>query len=141
MNRLTKLTVVLGTLLAAILANGCSRPKVQVVRGYFGLGDSERVVHITSSADFSVSIWARNVDAFPGGLEIETPPSQFRGGGSSGPQDALILDVPAQAGSDLGSIGAQGGETIDVSNARGARITVFLTVHTAKGATVEMTWE
>jgi hypothetical protein len=42
---------------------------------------------------------------------------------------------------NLGSIGARGGEIIDISNAFGARVTVFLTVRTATGATVQMTGE
>ncbi len=111
-----------------------------IVRGYFGLGDHEHVVHVTSNADFLVYIWARNVETTRGGVQILTPPSQFRGSGSTGPQDGLGLDVPAQTGQDLGCIGAQGGETIDISNAFGARVTVFLTVITAHGATVTMTW-
>jgi hypothetical protein len=69
-----------------------------------------------------------------------TPPSQFRGSGSTGPQDGLVLDVPAQTGMDLGCIGAQSGEVLDISNAFGARVTVFLTVMTAGGANVAMTW-
>jgi len=69
-----------------------------------------------------------------------TPPSQFRGSGSTGPQDGLVLDVPAQTGKDLGCVGAQGGETIDISNAFGARVTVFLTMTIANGAMATMTW-
>lgn len=111
-----------------------------IVRGYFGLGDHEHVVRIKSNADFLLYVWARNVETSRGGVQIMTPPSQFRGSGSTGPQDGLVLDVPAQTGMDLGCIGAQGGETIDVSNAFGARVTVFLTVVTANGATVKMTW-
>jgi hypothetical protein len=114
-------------------------PCDHVVRGYFGLGDHEHVVHVTSSADFLVHIWARNVETFQGGVQIMTPPSQFRGSGSTGPQDGLVLDVPAQTGKNLGCVGAQGGETIDISNASGARVTVFLTVTTAYGATATMT--
>jgi hypothetical protein len=109
-----------------------------VVRGYFGLGDHEHVVRVTSTADFRLHIWARNVETSQGGVQILTPPSQFRGSGSTGPQDGLVLDVPAQTGQDLGSIGAQAGETIDISNAFSARVTVFLTVITADGATVTM---
>jgi hypothetical protein len=78
----------------------------QVVRGYFGLGDHELVVHVTS-----------------------------------GPYDGLVLDVPPQTGMTLGAIGAQAGETIDISNSFGARVVVFLTVVTCHGATVSMTWE
>lgn len=120
-----------------------SRPKTpcdHVARGYFGLGDHEHVVHVSCDADFLLYIWARNVETFQGGVQVLTPPSQFRGGGSTGPQDGLVLDVPAQTGLDLGCIGARGGETIDISNAFGARVAVFLTVVTAHGATVTMTW-
>lgn len=141
MNPITRLLVIPGFLLAVILAGGCTQPAEKVVRGYFGLGDHEHVVHVTSSSDFYVNIWARNVETFQGGVQIMTSPSQFRSSGSTGPQDGLGLDVPAQTGMDLGSIGAQGGETIDISNAFGARVTVFLTVHTAAGATVNITWE
>ncbi|MEK6301464.1 MAG: hypothetical protein AABO41_12140 [Acidobacteriota bacterium] len=109
-----------------------------IVRGYFGLGDHEHVVHVRSNADFLLYVWARNVETSQGGVQIMTPPSQFRTSGSTGPQDGLVLDVPAQTGMDLGCIGARSGETIDVSNAFGARVTVFLTVVTAKGATVTM---
>jgi len=115
-------------------------PCDRITRGYFGLGDHEHVVHVRSNRDFRLSIWARNVETSRGGVQIMTPPSQFRGSGSTGPHDGLVLDVPAQTGMDLGSIGARGGETIDVSNAFGARVTVFLTVVSAYGATVEMTW-
>ena len=115
-------------------------PCDHITRGYFGLGDHEHVVHVRSNKDFRLSIWARNVETSRGGVQIMTPPSQFRGSGSTGPHDGLVLDVPAQTGMDLGSIGARGGETIDVSNAFGARVTVFLTVVSAYGATVEMTW-
>lgn len=109
-----------------------------IARGYFGLGDWEAVVHVTSDADFLTCIWARNVEISQGGVQILTPPSDFRGRGSTGPFDGLVLDVPAQTGMDLGCIGADAGETIDISNAFGARVTVYLTVITAQGATVNM---
>jgi hypothetical protein len=109
-----------------------------IVRGYFGLGDHENVVHVSSSEDFLLYIWARNVETAAGGVQIMTPASQFRGSGSTGPQDGLVLDVPPQTGMDLGCIGAQGNETIDVTNALAARVTVYLTVVTAPGATVTM---
>jgi len=112
----------------------------QVVRGYFGLGDWEAVVHVTSSEDFLLYIWARNVETSQGGVEVTTPPSQFRGRGSTGPADGLVLDVPAQTGQDLGCIGAKRGETIDITNAFGARVTVFLTVITCQRAKVKMSW-
>jgi hypothetical protein len=112
-----------------------------VVRGYFGLGDHERVVHVTSDADFVLHTLARNVETFPGSVQFLTPPSQFRGSGSAGPEDGLGLDVPAQTGMSLGAIGAQAGETIDISSSSGARVVVFLTVVTCHDATVSMTWE
>jgi hypothetical protein len=111
----------------------------KIVRGYFGLGDHEQIARVTSTADFRLHIWARNVETSQGGVQILTPPSQFRTSGSTGPQDGLVLDVPAQTGLDLGCIGAQAGETIDISNAFGARVTVFLTVITSASATVTMT--
>jgi hypothetical protein len=113
----------------------------QVVRGYFGLGDHEQVVHVTSDADFVVHVWARNVETAGGGVQVLTPPSQFRGSGSTGPLDGLVLDVPAQTGTDLGTVGGQGGETIDISSAFGARVTIFLTVVTCSNATVAMVAE
>ena len=109
-----------------------------IARGYFGLGDWEVVVHVTSNADFLTCIWARNVEISQGGVQILTPPSDFRTRGSTGPHDGLVLDVPRQTGMDLGCIGANAGETIDISNAFGARVTVYLTVITAQGATVNM---
>ncbi|MGW7285914.1 hypothetical protein ACWGH4_10535 [Streptomyces sp. NPDC054847] len=112
-----------------------------IARGYFGLGDNENVVHVTSDEDFVLHIWARNVETSQGGVQVLTPPSQFRGSGSTGPLDGLVLDVPAQTGMTLGCIGAQGGETIDLSSAFGARVTVFLTVVTVRGAAVAMTRE
>jgi hypothetical protein len=111
----------------------------QIVRGYFSLGAWEAVVHVTSSSDFLVYILARNLETFAGGVQIITPASQFRGGGSSGQFDGLVLDVPAQTGKDLGCIGGRAGETIDISNAAGARVVVFLTLVTAQGATANMT--
>ena len=82
------------------------RPKVpcdHVVRAYFGLGNPEHVVHVTCNADFLLYIWARNIETSQGGVQVVTPPSQFRGSGSTGPLDGLVLDVPAQTGLDLGS--------------------------------------
>jgi hypothetical protein len=111
----------------------------KVVRGYFSLGEWEVVVHVTSSADFLAYIWARNIETKIGGVDVSTPPSQFRTPASQGPKDALVLDVPAQTGMNLGCIGARAGETIDISNAFGARVVVFVTVVTADGATVDMT--
>ena len=121
--------------------HGDPRTCEQVVRGYFGLGDHEQVVHVTSDADFVVHVWARNVETSQGGVQFLTPPSQFRTSGSTGPNDGLVLDVPSQTGMSLGAIGAQADETIDVSSAFGARVTVFLTVVTCHGATISMTRE
>jgi hypothetical protein len=121
--------------------HGDRRTCEQVVRGYFGLGDHEQVVHVTSDADFVVHVWARNVETSQGGVQFLTPPSQFRTSGSTGPNDGLVLDLPSQTGMSLGAIGAQANETIDVSSAFGARVTVFLTVVTCHGATVSMTRE
>lgn len=113
-------------------------PCDRIVRGYFGLPDHEQVVRVTSTADFLVYIWARNVETSQGGVQVTTPPSQFRGSGSTGPIDALVLDVPARTGADLGCIGGQGGETMSITSAFGARVSVFLTVVTARGAIVTM---
>ena len=111
----------------------------QMVRGYFSLGAVERVVNVTSDRDLLVHIWARNIEDFQGGVQIVTPPSQFRTTGLTGPNDGLVLDVPAQTGQNLGCIGARGGETLNLSNASGARVAVFLTVVTESDATVSMT--
>ncbi len=100
-----------------------------------------KVVHVTCNQDFQLYIWACNVETSQGGVQLGTPPSQFRTAGSQGPQDGLVLDVPAQTGMDLGCIGAQAGETIDLSNAFGARVTVYLTIVTVPGARVTMTRE
>src|ERR671925_296264 len=43
-----------------------------IARGYFGLGDWESVVHVTSNADFLTCIWARNVEISQGGVQILT---------------------------------------------------------------------
>ncbi len=111
----------------------------QIVRGYFGLSDNDPVVHVTCNLNFLLYIWARNVETFHGGIQITTPASQFQGRGSIGhPFDTLVLDVPSQTGMDLGCIGGRANETIDMNNAFGARVTVFLTVVTAQKATVDM---
>jgi hypothetical protein len=109
-----------------------------VVRGYFGLHDNDHEVKVHSSADFLMYIWARNVETFAGGVQVLTPPSQFRGAGSSGPLDGLVMDVPAQTGTSLGCLGGKGGETFSLSSPN-ARITIYVTVVTAPGATVTMT--
>ena len=114
--------------------------RLKIERGYFGLNNSpqEAVVKVTSTADFTISIWARNVEIFHGGVQILTPPSQFRGPSSTGPEDGLVLDVPPQTGMDLGYIGARENEVVSISSAFGARVSVFLTVATEDGAIVKM---
>lgn len=34
------------------------KPCDHIVRGYFGLGDNEQLVQVTSSADFLLYVWA-----------------------------------------------------------------------------------
>jgi len=137
-----KLTTVLLAFVALVFLSGCGTTQGEKVsRGYFGLHDHDRVVHVTSTEDFIVCIWARNVETTHGGVQILTPASQFRGPGSTGPKDGLVLDVPAQRGVDLGCLGGRANETIDISDAFGARVTVFLTVRSAPNATVSMTRE
>jgi hypothetical protein len=88
------------------MANG-----LKIERGYFGLGSpNETVVKVTSTAEFTISLWARNVETSHGGVQILTPPSQFRGPSSTGPDDGVVLDVPPQTGMDLGYIGARENE-------------------------------
>jgi hypothetical protein len=113
----------------------------KVERGYFGLGSGqpEQVVSISSTHDFTLSIWARNVETAPGGVQLLTPPSQFRGASSTGPIDGLVMDVPAQTGVSFSNIGGRGGEIFQVSSAGGGQIAVFLTIVTSHGATVSMT--
>jgi hypothetical protein len=111
----------------------------QAVRGYFALGDNEASVDVTSDADFLVYLWARNIETFHGGVQVLTPPSFFRTPASTGPHDGLVLDVPAQTGMDLGCIGAGAGETLNISNSFGARVTIFVTVLTATGAAARIT--
>jgi hypothetical protein len=113
----------------------------QIVRGYFALGDWESVVRIKCDADFRIHIWARNVETFDGGVQVLTPPSQFRTAGSTGPNDGLVLDVAAQTGVDLGGLGGQAGETIELSSAGGARVSIFVTIVTCDGATVDVATE
>ena len=137
-----KSTTVLLALVAAVLLPGCATTQgAKVSRGYFGLHDHDKVVHVTSTADFIVCIWARNVETTQGGVQILTPASQFRGPGSTGPNDGLVLDVPPQTGMDLGCLGGKANETIDISDAFGARVTVFLTVRSAPRASISMTRE
>ena len=100
--------------------------------------DNDHIVHVTSGKDFVLYIWARNVETFHGGIQITTPPSQFRGVGSTGRDDRLVLDVPPQTGVDLGFIGARAGETIDITSAFSARVTMYLTVVTSVLSDVTM---
>ena len=58
--------------------------------------DNDHIVLVTSDKDFVLYIWARNVETFHGGIQIATPPSQFRGVCSTGRDDGLVLDVPLQ---------------------------------------------
>jgi hypothetical protein len=67
-----------------------------------------------------------------------TPPSQFRGLGSAGSDDGLVPDVPPQTGMDLGCIGTRAGETIDITSAFSARVTIYLTVVTSVLSNVTM---
>ena len=111
----------------------------QVVRCYFDLGESETIVRIKSTEDFLVHIWARNTNNAPGGVEVATPPSQYRSPLAMGSKDVLFLDVPAMTGMTLGCIGAKAGETIDFQG--GAAVAVFLTVVTCRTAKVTVTRE
>jgi hypothetical protein len=111
----------------------------QTVRGYFNLGGWEERIHMTSSSDFLVYVWARNVGSTSDTIFITTPASQFRTRSSTGPSDGIGFIVEPQTGQDLGCIGGRAGETIDVSSDRGIRITIFVTLVTAKGATANMT--
>ena len=79
-------------------------------------------------------IWARNTNNAPGGVEVATPPSQYRSPLAMGSKDVLFLDVPAMTGMTLGCIGAKAGETIDFQG--GAAVAVFLTVVTCRNAKV-----
>jgi len=124
-------------LAAAIATSGCTVSQ-GITRGYFGLHDHDNVVHITSNSDYLVCIWARNVETFRGGVQITTPASQFRGPGSTGPVDGLVLDVPPQTGLDLGCLGGRANERINISDAFGARVTVFVTVQSKEGSLVSM---
>ena len=120
---------------AVQLGPGCCN---EIVRGYFALHDWEAAIHVTSTADFLVYMWARNIETFNGVVEVDTPPSQFRTPASSGPRDGLAMDVPAQTGMNLGCIGGKAGETIDIQGANN-RITIFVTVVTCEGAKVNIT--
>jgi len=98
------------------------------------LQDNDHIVHVTSDKDFVLYIWARNVETFHGGIQITTPPSQFRGVGYTGPDDGL-----PQTETDLGCIGAPAGEIIDITSAFSARVTIYLTVVTSVLSNVIMT--
>lgn len=53
----------------------------EVERGHFGLGvgQPEQVVRVSTAHDFMLSIWARNVEITPGGIQLITPPGQSAG--------------------------------------------------------------
>ena len=51
--------------------------EIKIERGYFGLGDSVNVVQVTSTADFTVNIWARNVGTFHGVCRSTHRPASF----------------------------------------------------------------
>ena len=119
---------------AVQLGLGCCN---EIVRGYFALHDWESAIHVTSTADFLVYLWARNIETFNGAIEVYTPPSQFRTPASSGPRDGLAMDVPAQTGMNLGCIGGKAGETIDIQGVNN-RISIFVTVVTCEGAKVNI---
>jgi len=111
---------------------------LEVRRGYFALGDHEHVVKVSCTQDFEIHFWARNIETFHGGIQVSTPPSQFRTPASNGPQDGLVMDVPPQTGLNLGLIGGKATESISISNAFGARVTVFLTIVTSNGGTISV---
>jgi hypothetical protein len=96
-------------------------------------------VSVSSTHDFTLSIWARNAEITAGGIQLITPPSQFRGASSTGPIDGLVLDLPAETGLSFSCIGGRSGEVFQLSSAGGGEIGVFLTVVTRHGATVSMT--
>ena len=134
-----KRNVVSLAVVAVILLSGCGT--THIGRGYFGLHDHDKVVHVTSTADFVVCIWARNVETTRGGVQVLTPASQFRGPGSTGPIDGLVLDVPPQTGTDLGCLGGKANERFDISDAFDARVTIYVTVKTTPTGTILMTRE
>jgi hypothetical protein len=114
----------------------------KIERGYFGLGSNDPIVKVTSTEDFLLYIWARNVSATKGGVQLLTPPSQFRGSGSTGPFDGLVMDVAAESSADLGAIGGKAGEQFTLTSAGGVdQVTVYLTVVTGPGAIVSMVRE
>jgi hypothetical protein len=78
------------------------------------LQDNDHIAHVTSDKDFVLYIWARNVETFHSGIQITTLPSQFRGVGSTGRDDGLVLDVPPQTGMGLGFIGARVGPLLQL---------------------------
>jgi hypothetical protein len=106
----------------------------QVFRCY---SDLEVPLHVKSTEDFLVHIWARNTNTRPWGVEVATPPSHFREPGITGSHDVLVLDVPAMTGMTLGCIGAKAGETIDVQGSRD--VVVYLTVVSCKTAKITVT--
>lgn len=120
------------------VATGALEPQgEQVVRGYFRLGQRGPSVHVKSDADALVHLMARNNGPADGGLNVETSYSQFHLG-TLDPEDAMVLDLPSETGMDLGTIGIKANEVLELSQAYGSRVTVFVTVQTAGFATVEM---
>ncbi|TPG14361.1 hypothetical protein EAH84_03370 [Sphingomonas oligophenolica] len=111
----------------------------QISRGYFSMPDQETEVRIACSADFTVSVMARNVDTVGGGVVLVTPESAFRGPGSTGDADALAIDVPGLTGMFVGCVGAMAGEEILLQPIGTRRCAIFVTVETDAGATVTMT--
>lgn len=115
----------------------------QIVRGSFRLSDEDKsdgakTVLVSSTGDFIVNILAQNSAELNGGVQLRTPPSQFRDDGEVGEQDELVLDVPASSCLSLGAIGGAAEETLEFSATGGASVTVFFTVTTTKAANVTM---
>lgn len=110
----------------------------QIVRGSFRLGDGDKIVLVSSTGDFIVNILAQNHAELNGGVQLRTPPSQFRGNEEAGEQDELVLDVPASSSLSLGAIGGAAEETLEFSTTGGVSVTVFFTVTTSKAAHVMM---
>ena len=119
-------------------------PNCQITRGFFGMGFKPPVtVNVKSDKDFLVYIWVRNYQDRMGNMRIFTPPSDFTDNESGElptrmKHDDLTFQIPGQTAQNLGCIGAQGGETVEIESS-GATQAMFLTVVTVEGANVEMT--